>query len=48
LFIKPKWKTPRGKPRHKWEDNKIDFMEIDLDGVDEMHQAQGRNASWLL
>jgi hypothetical protein len=32
---KPEGKRPRGRPKHKWEDNiRIDFREIGLEGVD--------------
>jgi hypothetical protein len=36
-----------GKPRHCWKDSiKMDLKEIRKEGVDWIHQVQGRNKWW--
>jgi len=34
LIRKPDRKTPLGRPRHRWEDTRIDHTEIGREGVD--------------
>jgi hypothetical protein len=35
LVGKPEGKTPRGRPKHRWENNiTMDLREIGLEGVD--------------
>jgi hypothetical protein len=44
LVGKPERKRPLGRPRRRWEDNiRMDLREVEWDGVDWMHQAQGRD-----
>lgn len=44
LIGKSKEKTPIGGYSHRWEDNiKTDLMEIEFEGVNWIHVAQGRN-----
>jgi hypothetical protein len=40
----PEGKRPLGRPRRRWADNiKMDFREIDWDGVDWIDMAQDRD-----
>jgi hypothetical protein len=40
LVVKPESKGPRGRPRHRWEDNiGLDLREIEWEGEDWMHLA---------
>jgi hypothetical protein len=34
LAGKPEWKRPLGRPRHSWEDIKMDLGEMGLEGLD--------------
>jgi hypothetical protein len=43
LVGKPEGKIPRGRPRHRWEDNKMDFQEVGCGGVNWIELAQGRD-----
>jgi hypothetical protein len=44
LVGKPEGKRPLGRPRRRWEDkNKIDFREIEWDGMEWMNLAQDRD-----
>jgi hypothetical protein len=41
LLGKPEGKRPRGRPRHRWENNiRTDFREIAWESVDWIHRAQ--------
>jgi hypothetical protein len=44
LVGKPEGKRPRGRPRHREEDNiRMDLKEIVWEGLDWMHLAQDRD-----
>jgi hypothetical protein len=44
LVGKPEGKRPLGRPRRRWEHNiRMDLTEIEWDGVDWIHLAQGRD-----
>jgi hypothetical protein len=43
LVGKPAGKRPRGKPRRRWEDIRMDLWEIGWEGVDWMNLAQDRD-----
>jgi hypothetical protein len=44
LMGKPAVKRPRGKPRHRWEDDfKMDLQELEWRGVDWIDLAQDRD-----
>jgi hypothetical protein len=44
LVGKPEGKRPLGRPSHRWEDNiRMDFTEIELQGVDRMYLAVDRD-----
>jgi hypothetical protein len=43
LVGKPKGKSPRGRPRHRLENIRIDLREIGWEGVSWMHLAQNRD-----
>jgi hypothetical protein len=45
---KPQDKTPVGKPRHRWEDIKIDQKEIGREGEDWIYLAKNRTSRELL
>jgi hypothetical protein len=37
------WKTPLGRPRHRWEDNiKMDLREVRIDGANWIQLARDR------
>jgi hypothetical protein len=43
LVGRPKGKRPRGRPRHRWEDNiNMDLREIGIDGANWIQLAQDR------
>jgi len=42
LVGKPEGKRPMGRPRHRWEDIKIDLQEVGCGGVDWIKLAQER------
>jgi hypothetical protein len=42
-FKNMKGKKPLGRPMHRWEDIRMDLMEIGLEGVVWMHLAQDRD-----
>jgi hypothetical protein len=49
LVGKPEGKRPRGRHRHRWENNiRMDFWEIGWEGVDWIHLAQDRDKWWAL
>jgi hypothetical protein len=37
---KPEGKRPFGRPRHRWEDTKMNLMEVEWEGVDWMDLPQ--------
>jgi hypothetical protein len=44
LVGNPDWKKPLRKPSRRWENNiRMDFREIDWEGVDWMYLAQDRD-----
>jgi hypothetical protein len=43
LVGKPEGKRPLGRPRHRWEDIKMDLRETGWEGVDWMQQVQDRD-----
>jgi hypothetical protein len=44
LVGKPEGKRPVGRHRRRWEDNiEVDFRETEMEGVDLIHLAQGRD-----
>jgi hypothetical protein len=40
---KPEGKRPVGRPRRKWDNNKLDNREIRRGGIDLIHLAQDRD-----
>ena len=49
LVGKPEGKRPRGRPRHKREDNiKMDLQEVGCGGMDWIDMVLGRNRWWSL
>jgi hypothetical protein len=43
LVGRPEGKRPRGRPKHRWEDNiKMDLGEIGIDGANWIQLAQNR------
>ena len=41
---KPEGKRPRGRPRHRWENNiKMDLQEVGCGGMDWIELAQDKN-----
>jgi hypothetical protein len=43
LVGNPEGKRSLGRPRHRWEDIKMDFREIGIEGVDWIHMARNRD-----
>jgi hypothetical protein len=43
LLGKPEGKTPLGRPRHRWENIRMDLREIGWGGVDWIDLAQDRD-----
>jgi hypothetical protein len=43
LVGKPEGKRPLGRPRRRWEDNKMDLQEVGRGGGDWMELAQDRD-----
>jgi len=42
LVGKPEWKKPLGRPRHRWEDIRMDLRDIVWEAVDWIHLAHDR------
>jgi hypothetical protein len=46
--VRPEWKRPLGRPRHRWDGNiKIDLRELGIDGANWILLAQNR-VQWEL
>ena len=43
LVGKPGGKRPLGKPRRRWEDNKMDLQEVGCGGMEWMELAQDKD-----
>jgi hypothetical protein len=43
LVGKPEGKRPLGRPRHRWEDIRIDLQEVGCEGMDWIGLAQDRD-----
>jgi hypothetical protein len=48
LVGKPERKSPLGRPRHRWEDIRMDLQEVECGCVDWMGLAQDRDRWWAL
>ena len=48
LVEKPEGKRPLGRPRRRWEDNKMDHHEVGCGGMDWFKLAQDRGRWWAL
>jgi hypothetical protein len=48
LVGKSEGKRPLGRPRHRWEDIRMNLREIGWEGVDWMHLTQDRDQWWAL
>jgi hypothetical protein len=46
LVTKPQGKKPYGRPRHRWEDNIVEFKETGSPDMDWIHLDQNR-VQWL-
>jgi hypothetical protein len=44
LMGKPEIESPLGRPRHRWEDIKMDLQEIGYGGMDWIELAQDRDS----
>ena len=45
---KPTGKRPFGRPRHRWEDIKMDLQEVVCKGMDWIELAQDSDRWWAL
>jgi hypothetical protein len=43
LVGKPEGRRPLGRPRHRWEDNRMDLGEVSFWDVEWIHLAQDRD-----
>jgi hypothetical protein len=43
---KPEGKGPLGRPRHRWDNIKMDLQEVGFGGRDWIKQAQNRDRYW--
>jgi hypothetical protein len=48
LVRKPEGRRPRGKPRRRWKDVKIDLKETGWESVDWINLVKGRDQWWTL
>jgi hypothetical protein len=48
LVGKPEGKRPLGRPRHRWEDIRMDLQEVGCGCVDWIELAQDRDRWWAL
>ena len=48
LVGKPDGKRPLGRPRHRWEDNKMEPQEVGCRDMDWMELAQEKGRWWAL
>jgi hypothetical protein len=43
---KPEEKRPFGRPRHRWNDNRLDIKEVGWEAVSWIYLAKVRDQSW--
>jgi hypothetical protein len=41
-------KGPLGRPRHRWEDIKVDLRKMEFEVVEWIHMAQDKDQLWAL